>query len=99
VGHLPFIIEKMSEAVAKERMIAAAVALFARAGFNGVTTRDIASSANVSEGNLFRYFHSKRELFLAAIDHELGKLRTRARLLDLSLSTPTAGERSTGGDD
>ena len=63
-------------------MIAAAVALFARAGFNGVTTRDIASSASVSEGNLFRYFRNKRELFLAAIDHELGRLRGRARLLD-----------------
>lgn len=72
----------MSEAATRDRMITAAVALFARAGFNGVTTRDIASSANVSEGNLFRYFRSKRELFLAAIDHELGKLRGRTRLLD-----------------
>lgn len=72
----------MSEAATRDRMITAAVALFARAGFNGVTTRDIASSANVSEGNLFRYFRNKRELFLAAIDHELGKLRGRTRLLD-----------------
>jgi AcrR family transcriptional regulator len=72
----------MSEAAAKDRMIAAAVALFARGGFNGVTTRDIASSANVSEGNLFRYFRSKRELFIAAIDYELGKLRGHVRLLD-----------------
>ena len=62
-------------------MIAAAVTLFARAGFNGVTTRDIAHSANVSEGNIFRYFPSKRDLFIAAIDHELGKLRARAQVL------------------
>ena len=42
----------MSEAATRDRMLSAAVALFARAGFNGVTTRDIASSAHVSEGNL-----------------------------------------------
>ena len=67
-------------------MIAAAVTLFARAGFNGVTTRDIAHSANVSEGNIFRYFPSKRDLFIAAIDHELGKLRARAQVLQRTTS-------------
>ena len=62
-------------------MIAAAATLFARAGFNGVTTRDIAQSADVSEGNIFRYFPSKRDLFIAAIDHELGRLTVRAQAL------------------
>jgi AcrR family transcriptional regulator len=74
----------MSETTAsKDRMIAAAASLFARSGFNGVTTRDIAQSASVSEGNIFRYFPSKRELFIAAIDHELGKLQSRVELLTL----------------
>lgn len=59
-------------------MIAAAVTLFARAGFHGVTTKDIAHGANVSEGNIFRYFPSKRDLFIAAIDSELAKLSVRA---------------------
>ena len=72
-------------------MIAAAVLLFSRGGFNGVTTRDIAHIAHVSEGNLFRYFRSKRELFIAAIDHELGRLQVRVRLLDRSPGTPVAG--------
>ena len=62
-------------------MIAAAVILFSRAGFNGITTRDIARGANVSEGNIFRYFPSKRDLFIAAIDSELGKLSVRAEVL------------------
>ena len=62
-------------------MIAAAVVLFSRAGFNGITTKDIARSANVSEGNIFRYFPSKRDLFIAAIDSELGKLSVRAEVL------------------
>lgn len=62
-------------------MIAAAVTLFARAGFHGVTTKEIAHSANVSDGNIFRYFSTKRELFIAAIDSELGKLSIRAEVL------------------
>ena len=66
----------------KDRMIAAAAALFARAGFNGVTTRDIAQSANVSEGNMFRYFPTKRDLFIAAIDYALGKLSLRTEALE-----------------
>jgi AcrR family transcriptional regulator len=70
----------------KDRMIAAAATLFARAGFNGVTTRDIAQSANVSEGNIFRYFPSKRDLFMAAIDFELGKLRARTQALEQGAS-------------
>jgi AcrR family transcriptional regulator len=71
----------MHEIASRDRMIAAGVTLFARAGFNGVTTKDIAHSANVSEGNIFRYFPSKRDLFIAAIDSELGKLSVRAELL------------------
>jgi AcrR family transcriptional regulator len=67
----------MPEMGARERMISAAVTLFARSGFNGVTTRDIARHANVSEGNIFRYFPSKRDLFIAAIDFELVKLNSR----------------------
>ena len=62
-------------------MIAAAVTLFARGGFNGITTKDIAHCANVSEGNIFRYFPHKRDLFLTAIDSELGKLSARAQCL------------------
>ena len=66
---------------AKDRMIAAAVTQFARAGFHGVTTKEIAQVANTSEGNIFRYFPSKRDLFIAAIDCELGKLSVRAQVL------------------
>jgi AcrR family transcriptional regulator len=71
----------MTEIAAKDRMIAAAATLFSRAGFNGITTKDIARNANVSEGNIFRYFPSKRDLFIAAIDSELGKLSVRAEVL------------------
>jgi AcrR family transcriptional regulator len=59
-------------------MVAAAITLFARAGFNGVTTKEIAQNANVSDGNIFRYFPTKRDLFLCALESELQKLSVRA---------------------
>jgi len=62
-------------------MIAAAVTLFARAGFNGVTTKDIAHTAKVSDGNIYRYFPTKRDLFLCAFESELQKLSVRGEEL------------------
>lgn len=67
-------VKTMIEITTRDRMISAAVTLFAHAGFHGITTKDIAQSANVSESNIFRYFPSKRDLFIAAVDAELGKL-------------------------
>lgn len=64
----------MSECPTRERIIAAAVTLFARAGYNGVTTKEIAKAANVSDGNSYRYFPTKRDLFLCAFESELQKL-------------------------
>jgi AcrR family transcriptional regulator len=65
----------------QERMITAAVSLFSRSGYNGVTTKDVAGLAEVSEGNIFRYFPRKRDLFLGAIESELQKLTVRAEAL------------------
>lgn len=71
----------MTEVGSKDRMIAAAASLFSQAGFHGITTRDIAERANVSESLIFRYFPTKRDLFVTAIDTELGKLSVQAGLL------------------
>ena len=64
-------------------MIAAAVTLFARSGFNGVTTKEIAQSAHVSDGNIYRYFPTKRDLFICAFESELQKLTADAEALTL----------------
>ena len=64
----------MPETNTRDRMIAAGVVLFARGGYSGVTTKEIAQSANASEGNIFRYFPTKRELFLCVLESELQKL-------------------------
>jgi len=48
---------------AKDKIIKAAAELFEEKGFNGVTTKEIATKAGVSEVTVFRNFETKRALF------------------------------------
>jgi AcrR family transcriptional regulator len=47
----------------RKAIVAAAVPLFARKGFAGTTTRELAEAAEISEALLFRHFPSKRHLY------------------------------------
>jgi AcrR family transcriptional regulator len=47
----------------RKAIVMAAVPLFARKGFAGATTRELAEAANISEGLLFRHFPSKKHLY------------------------------------
>jgi AcrR family transcriptional regulator len=47
----------------RKAIVAAAVPLFARKGFAGTTTRELAEAANISEALLFRHFPSKKHLY------------------------------------
>ncbi|GIP23524.1 MULTISPECIES: TetR/AcrR family transcriptional regulator [Paenibacillus] len=51
-----------------DRLLLAAIDLFAEKGYNGVTTKEIAAAANLSEMTLFRQFGSKQNLLEAAVD-------------------------------
>lgn len=51
----------------QDRILMAAVQLFARRGLHGTTTSDIAQTAGVGEATLFRWFPSKKKLFRAAV--------------------------------
>ncbi len=44
------------------KILQAAQRLFARQGYNGTTTRDLAQAAGVAEGTLFRYFDNKKAI-------------------------------------
>ncbi len=46
----------------RQRLLAAAYAVFARTGFERATVREIAEEANVAQGLLYSYFRSKEEL-------------------------------------
>jgi AcrR family transcriptional regulator len=47
----------------RKAIVTAAVPLFARMGFAGTTTRELAEAADISEALLFRHFPSKRHLY------------------------------------
>jgi AcrR family transcriptional regulator len=51
----------------RRRIIEAARSVFATAGYANVGTADLAKAAGVSEPALYRYFSSKRDLFVACL--------------------------------
>jgi AcrR family transcriptional regulator len=52
----------------REDILQASLHLFAGKGFHGTSMRDIARQANITEGLIYHYFASKRDLFRAIID-------------------------------
>jgi AcrR family transcriptional regulator len=52
------------------QILAVAVSLFSERGFHGITTREIAQAAGVSEAMVFRHFANKEELYAAILDHK-----------------------------
>ncbi len=55
--------------VTDERILSAALQVFLEKGFNGATTRVIASAADINEVTLFRHYGNKLNLLKAVIEH------------------------------
>ena len=51
----------------RQQIIEMALDIFVEKGFTGATTSEIARAAGVAEGTIFRYFSSKRELFVTVM--------------------------------
>ncbi len=66
---------------AGQRILTTATELFARFGYNGVSTRDVASAAQVNEVTVYRHYPRKHDLYLAVLESELQQLRFRGDLL------------------
>jgi AcrR family transcriptional regulator len=54
----------------RQEILAAAMELFAKKGFRGTTTRDLATQADVNEAIIFRHFNNKQELYRAILEHK-----------------------------
>lgn len=61
----------------QEEILAAAARLFAERGYSEADTQELADRLGVGKGTLYRYFASKRELFLAAADLGMRRLSER----------------------
>jgi len=53
-----------SDKATKQRILQAAQRLFALRGYDGTTTRDLASTAGVAEGTIFRHFENKKAILI-----------------------------------
>src|SRR5271156_131937 len=58
-----------------QRLLDAAVELFARKGFDETTVEDITNAADVGKGTFFNYFPSKDHILLAYGEMQLGRLQ------------------------
>ncbi len=56
-----------SEGETRSRILQAAQRLFARRGFDGTTTHDLAEAAGVAEGTLFRHFENKKAILVEVV--------------------------------
>ena len=59
----------------QEQILDAAVQLFAEHGYSDTDTQLLAEKLQVGKGTLYRYFPSKRDLFLAAADRVMRQMR------------------------
>jgi len=66
---------------AEARILASAAVMFANFGYNGVSTRDIATNAGVNEVTIYRHYPRKRDLYVAVLEAELQEVKLRGDLL------------------
>lgn len=52
----------------RQEILQAAARVFARRGFHGARTREIAAEAGVAEGTIYNYYRSKRDLLIGLIE-------------------------------
>ena len=59
----------------REAILDAATDLFAEFGYSDAVTKDLAERLQVGKGTIYRYFPSKHDLFMAAADRVMRRLR------------------------
>lgn len=57
-----------AESATKDRIVEAAVSVFARKGYHGAGVEDIVATSGTSKGAFYHYFASKQAIFLTLMD-------------------------------
>jgi TetR/AcrR family transcriptional regulator len=55
----------------KQQLLETALDVFSQKGFEGATTKEIASAAGITEAVIFRHFPTKQALYTAVLDYKL----------------------------
>src|SRR5260370_1837360 len=58
----------------RERILGAAVRVFARSGFHATRVSEVAKAAGVADGTIYLYFKSKEELLVSLFEDRVEKL-------------------------
>lgn len=78
----------------RRQLLRVAVESFARNGFSGTKTKDIAVAAGVSEAILFRHFSSKEDLYHAILDDKEASMGVERWLADVQELAQRGDDRS-----
>ncbi|WP_088011083.1 TetR/AcrR family transcriptional regulator [Gottfriedia acidiceleris] len=71
-----------------EQIKQAALKVFARRGYTGTKTSIIAKEAGISEGLIYRYFHSKEELFTTIVQELMEEAKREINNVQYLPGTP-----------
>jgi AcrR family transcriptional regulator len=78
----------------RNQLIDTAMGLFARKGFSGTTTREIAVAAGVNEAIIFRFFPHKDDLYAAILDRKSNEACTSAWVDELQTAAATGDDEA-----
>ncbi len=71
---------RLSSGDRRQQIVEVATQLFARQGYEGTTTRQIAEAAEVNEAIIFRHFSTKEDLYWAVIEDQCRMRAGREKL-------------------
>ncbi len=63
----------------EERILRAAIKIFARKGFFNARISEIAKEAGVADGTIYLYFHNKYDILTSIFEREMGRIVTRVK--------------------
>jgi AcrR family transcriptional regulator len=78
----------------RHQLIDTAMRLFARNGFSGTTTREIALAAGVNEAIIFRFFPRKDDLYAAILERKSAEARTDAWVDELQAAAASGDDEA-----
>ncbi|HWI80738.1 TetR/AcrR family transcriptional regulator [Ramlibacter sp.] len=81
-------VARRDPAASREALVGAAVAEFARKGFEGARVDEIAAGAGLNKQLVYHYFGSKQGLYLAALESVYMQIREKERRLSLGELEP-----------